>query len=369
VTVALTFRDSPARGADVSAGQRALLEPLSYNGAFAPDCSGNYGCECWCPISFISSSERMTGPDAVATPSEPKTVAELRVELDEYLFGADRRSRLARRAALRSDTDRSEVNPGYPEGVWNTAKKRARSNPGVGPSDLCSLAYSAVLHAFDNGTRPEASMGQFFGFYLDRRANDLYRKSRFRDVAVAAELRELKRQAAEHRELEGQNDPLLDEEIQRLKEQVQYIPLSIDGLLESDYDDSNRDIEMKINLAVDIDGDPRFDPEAGDRARRLNLYRLCVEACADGIKELSAVLTWATLAYWPHIDVDDAPKQQAGLHADEWERWPALWFSCRDLNLFQGGPNHRQRRRRELQKISEARSRAIHLMRTSGAEL
>ena len=339
---------------------QALLEPLSYNGECASDSSGNYSRRCWCPFSLISSSERMTGPDAVATPSEPKTFAELRVELDKFLgVSDDRRSRLARRAALRSDTDRSEGNPGYPKDVWDTAKARARNIPGVEPSDLFNLAYSAVLRAFDNGTRPDESMKQFFLSYLCNRSIDVYRKSRFRDVAVAEELREL----------EGRNDPLLDEEIDRLKKQVEYLPFSIDARLESDYDDSNRDIEMKINLAVDSDVDPRFDPEAGDRARGLNLYRLCVEACADGIEELSGVLTWATLDYWPHIDVDDAPKQKAGPHAGEEERWAAFWFSCRDPNRFRGGSNHRQKRRRKLQKISETRSRAQHLMRTSGAEL
>lgn len=337
---------------------QALLKPLSYSGECASDYSENYTHWRWHPFSFIPSSERMTGIDAAATPGESKTVAELREELDDYLFGAGPTASPARRTALGSYRDERDVNPGYCKTVWSVAIRRARNIPGIEAGDLCSTAYASALAALDNGTRPDKSMEQFFGNYLTNRANNLYQKSRFRDVAVAAEIRQL----------ESQNDPRLKDEINRLRDRLRYVPLSIDALLESD-DDSKTDMEMELNLAVDSDVDSRFDPEAGDRARRLNVYRLCVEACADGIEELSGVLTWVTLDYWPHIDVGDAPKQKAGLHAGEKERWAAFWFSCRDPNRFRGGSNHRQRRRRALLKISEARSRAQHLMRTSGAEL
>ena len=344
MTVALTFRDSPARGADVSAGQRALLEPLSYNGAFAPDCSGNYNCECWCPIFFISSSERMTGPDAVATPSEPKTVAELRVELDEYLFGADRRSRLARRAALRGDTDGSYVNPGYRENVWNNAKKKAEKIPGVGPADLCNEAYSAVLLAFDRGTKPTKTMGHFFSFYLRNRTHDLFSGGRVRDRDAAAELTYL----------ESLGDPRLEDEIERLR--------SIAYVTEKSFDDPDSYLDpVLMSDAIDLG--------AGERAESLNRYRLCIEACAHGMKDLSAVLTWDTLDTNPDVNLDDVPKQMTGPHVSEWQRWPALWFSCQDANLFKGDARRRRRRSNDLQKVSELRSRALHLLRTAGVEL
>lgn len=285
----------------------------------------------------------MVRPDAASSSHEPKSRAQLRTELDKYLFGSDGPTLPPRRVALRSDKDGSDVNPGYREVVWNTAKKRAENVPGVGPADLCNQAYSSVLHAIDRGTKPQGTMGQFYFFYLERRTRDVISGGRVRDRAAHEELTYLK----------SLGDPLLEDEIERLTGEAYWEEEPLSPELDSD--------PMLIQDAPEL--------EADDRAQLLNRYRLCVEECADGMKDLSAVLTWTTLATNPDVNLDGVPKQTSGAHVDEWERWPALWFSCRNTNLFKGDDRRRRKRNRELQKISELRSRAQHLLRTSGVEL
>jgi len=333
----------------VSAEQQALLECLSCDCAGTAVCSWRYGWTSWCLLSSVLRLERMVGLDAASSPHEPKSRAELRTELDEYLFGSDGPTLPPRRVALRSDKDGSNVNPGYREVVWNTAKKRAENVPGVGPADLCNQAYSSVLHAIDRGTKPQGTMGQFYFFYLERRTRDAISGGRVRDRAAHEELRYLI----------SLGDPLFEDEIERLRGEAYWEEAPLNPELDSD--------PTLIGDAPDL--------EADDRAQLLNRYRLCVEECADGMKDLSAVLTWTTLATNPDVNLDGVPKQTSGAHVDEWERWPALWFSCRKPDLFKGdhrfkGDDRRRRTRsRELRKISELRSRAQHLLRTSGVEL
>lgn len=327
----------------MSAEQQALLERLSCDCAGTAVCSGRYGWTSWCLLSSVSRLERMVGLDAASSPHEPKSRAELRTELDEYLFRSDGPTLPPRRVALRSDKDGSNVNPGYREVVWNTAKKRAENVPGVGPADLCNQAYSSVLHAIDRGTKPQGTMGQFYFFYLERRTRDAISGGRIRDRAAHEELRYLI----------NLGDPLFEDEIERLRGEAYWEEGPLNSELDSD--------PMLIGDAPDL--------EADDRAQLLNRYRLCVEECADGMKDLSAVLTWTTLTTNPDVNLDGVPKQTSGAHVDEWERWPALWFSCRKPDLFKGDERRRGTRSRELRKISELRSRAQHLLRTSGVEL
>ena len=248
--------------------------------------------------------------------------------------------------------------------MWRRAERRASNLPGVEAQDLINEAYASTLNAIDSGETPDGTIGQFFFRYLNWRATDVFNKQHRHDRSLREQLREIERKA----ENSPENEEALRDEMDRLqKERDALCPVSLDAAIDETgktlLDELHADDEQQPDAAV---------ANAEEKLELFNDFRLCVESCADNLKHLSATLTWATLDFEPHIRIDDAPQQRAGRHADEDARWPALWFSCQDSYLFTNNANHKRRRKYQFDKISELRSRALHLMtqqqETSGAE-
>lgn len=297
----------------------------------------------------------MSGHVTTADNQDQDSPAQLRRRLDDYLFTNDeeptspqRRKALQRGALVKSGHKHGD-NPGYRQAVWNIAKSKKNDLPGVGAEDLIQEAYAAALSAINRGTTPTGSIAQFFGFYLQKRATDVYNRLNRRDRSLAQEVAQLK----------ALNDPNLGDEIQRLQKSAYVNSISL-------YEEN----ESGLSILDTLDAEQQLPYEAGaldpsEIEELKNSFRLCLESCAKNVEDLSAVLTWTTLELEPTIRFDDAPQQTAGLHADKEMRWPALWFACQNQSLFRNNSSSTRRRGYRFEKISDLRARAIHLLETT----
>ena len=324
------------------------------------------------PIQFPASRQAhcMTESDDKSNDHQAPSRKELRRLLDEFLFSgsssevSSRSRRALQRGVLAKSPSRNGNVFGYNDVVWRRAERRASNLPGVEAQDLINEAYASTLNAIDSGETPDGTIGQFFFRYLNWRATDVFNKQHRHDRSLREQLREIEWMA----ENSPEGEEALRDEMDRLQKEIDALcPVSLDAAINETgktlLDELRADDEQQPDAAV---------ANAEEKLELFNDFRLCVESCADNLKHLSATLTWATLDFEPHIRIDDAPQQRAGRHADEDARWPALWFSCQDSYLFTNNANHRRRRKYQFDKISELRSRALHLMtqqqETSGAE-
>ena len=301
------------------------------------------------PTSVTLPAESMTHQNSTSLPRGNQTPAEVADALDEWLFNG---SSLLRGAALRGTPSKGpSENPGYPVKLWNYAERRAKELPAVDAGDLIAAAYEKCLGKIARGGSAE-NWQSFFTTVVKNLASSLWNHEF--EVSGA--------ETSEIRRLEAQNNPLLREEIERRKNANERRFTSWDDF---DYKAANEKGDV-----VDEDGEggleAKREVDLGSVEELLNRLRLCFEECAHGMEDLSAVLTWTTLGFDTDINLDDVPKQTSGRHADQWQRWPSLWFASQNKNLLKGGGNHATRRSREFKKIDGLKSRAERLMRTSG---
>lgn len=305
--------------------------------------------------------------DTISESDERNRRNELRDRLDACLYetSANDGGTLRRRSLLQGQSGDVDQNPGYPKAIWSQAKKHGARTQ-IAPGHLVAEVYIELLRMIDQGSLrtvaprpaegPDVPMIRVVQKRISWRATDAYERHTAPD----------EENIAEAQRLEALEDPRYNHEIERLRKSRKSREIG-DHHGKDDEGQSLWDVVTWDHMTQERFAHPENFFEAEGAAVRMNDYMMCLEACSDGNPNLSAALTWSTILFYD-IDLADVPQQATGAGADNPAKWPALWFSCLDPNLFRNEDRFRSKRSRRFKQIAALRSRALHLYRVSGQQ-